>query len=121
MTNYREIVRLHCLGFSKRNIALSVPCARNTAARVADRADELKLEWSLAATMTDAELEALLFPSESKTTSNRRMPDMAYIRAELLKNGVTKKLLWTEYLEECRQASEEPLMYSQFCYVNLNM
>ncbi len=24
--------------------------------------------------------------------------------------------LWTEYLEECRQAGDEPLMYSQFCY-----
>ena len=116
MTKYREIIRLHCMGFSKRNIASSVPCARNTAARVADRADELKLEWSLAATMTDSELETLLFPKESKSGTNRRLPDMAYIRGELLKNGVTKKLLWTEYLEECRQAGEEPLMYSQFCY-----
>lgn len=44
------------------------------------------------------------------------MPDMQYVRKELQKNGVTKKLLWTEYLEECRQAGEEPLMYSQFCY-----
>ena len=33
-----------------------------------------------------------------------------------MKNGVTKKLLWTEYMEECRQNSEVPLMYSQFCY-----
>ena len=39
-----------------------------------------------------------------------------YIRKELLRNGVNKKLLWTEYLEECRQSGEEPLMYSQFCY-----
>ena len=33
-----------------------------------------------------------------------------------MKNGVTKKLLWTEYMEECRQNGEAPLMYSQFCY-----
>ena len=32
------------------------------------------------------------------------------------RNGVNKKLLWTEYLEECRLSKEEPLMYSQFCY-----
>lgn len=44
------------------------------------------------------------------------MPDFNYIRKELLKNGVSKKLLWTEYMEDCRQAGEEPLMYSQFCY-----
>ena len=33
-----------------------------------------------------------------------------------MKNGVTKKLLWTEYMEECHQNGEAPLMYSQFCY-----
>ncbi len=44
------------------------------------------------------------------------MPDYDYIRKELLKNGVSKKLLWTEYMEDCRQAGEDPLMYSQFCY-----
>ena len=35
---------------------------------------------------------------------------------ELLRNGVSKKLLWTEYMEDCRANGEEPLMYSQFCY-----
>jgi hypothetical protein len=28
-------------------------------------------------------------------TSNKQMPDFAYIRKELPKNGVNKKLLWT--------------------------
>ena len=44
------------------------------------------------------------------------MPDYEYVRKELLKNGVNKKLLWTEYLEECRLSGDNPLMYSQFCY-----
>lgn len=44
------------------------------------------------------------------------MPDYAYIRKELLRNGVNKNLLWTEYLEECRLSGDSPLMYSQFCY-----
>lgn len=33
-----------------------------------------------------------------------------------MKNGVSKKFLRTEYMEDCHQAGEEPLMYSQFCY-----
>lgn len=58
-----------------------------------------------------------LYPSASKQiSSNKKMPDFDYIRKELLRNGVNKKLLWTEYLEECRMSGEEPLMYSQFCY-----
>lgn len=44
------------------------------------------------------------------------MPDFNYIQKELLRNGVNKKLLWTEYLEECRQSGDDPLMHSQFCY-----
>ena len=116
MTKYREIIRLHCMGYSKRNIALSVPCSRNTAARVADRADELQFKWPLPENFTDGALEKLLFPKTVSSVSKRKMPDMQYVRKELQKNGVTKKLLWTEYLEECRQAGEEPLMYSQFCY-----
>lgn len=29
---------------------------------------------------------------------------------------MSKKLLWNEYMENCRANGEEPLMYSQFCY-----
>lgn len=43
------------------------------------------------------------------------MPNYNYIRKELLKNGVTKKYLRTEYLEQCLAEDAEPLMYSQFC------
>ena len=44
------------------------------------------------------------------------MPDFEYIRRELLRDGVNKKLLWTEYVVTCNQNGTEPLMYSQFCY-----
>jgi hypothetical protein len=44
------------------------------------------------------------FPKAAGSATERRVPDMQYVRKELQKNGVTKKLLWTEYLEECRQA-----------------
>ena len=47
MTKYREILRLSSLGFSNRNIALSVPCSRNTVSKVLKRAKELNLSWPL--------------------------------------------------------------------------
>ena len=50
------------------------------------------------------------------TPSTKRMPNYDYIRKELLRNGVNKKLLWTEYLEECQRNGDDPLLYSQFCY-----
>ena len=58
-----------------------------------------------------------MIPKNQHPDANkRRMPDFAYIHKELLRNGVSKKLLWTEYMEGCRQSGEDPLMYSQFCH-----
>ena len=115
MTKYREIIRLKSLNFSERNIALSCGVSRNTVSKICKKADELNLHWPLEESMTDDALENLMFPKD-KSATNKRMPDYAYIRKELLRNGVSKKLLWSEYCEDCRMAGEEPLMYSQFCY-----
>jgi len=115
MTKYREILRLSSLGFSERNIALSCNISRNTVAKVLSEAKSKGIAWPLEDNVTDLSLENTLFPKE-KTATEKRMPDYEYIRKELLRNGVNKKLLWTEYLEECAQSGDEPLMYSQFCY-----
>lgn len=89
MTKYREIIRLHSLNFSERNIALSCSVSRNTVSKVLKKADELNISWPLDETMTDDALENILFPRE-KSATNKRMPDYAYIRKELLRNGVSK-------------------------------
>jgi len=115
VTKYREILRLHSLGFSQQNIAYSSNVSKKTVNRVINRAKELNISWPLDNDQTDAVLEQVLFP-KAKVNLVKRMPDFAYIRKEMLKNGVSKKLLWTEYMEECRLNNEQPLMYSQFCY-----
>ena len=115
MTKYREILRLKSLGFSERNIALSCGVSRNTVSKVLKKANELNIYWPLDLDMTDAVLEEKLFPKD-KSATNKRVPDFDYIRKELLRNGVNKKLLWVEYCEECRMNGDNPLMYSQFCY-----
>lgn len=116
MTKYREILRLTALGLSQRNIIQSIGVSQKTIVKVQKRAQEMHLSWPLNESLTDAALEKLMFPKESKASKQKRMPDFDYIQKELLRNGVNKKLLWTEYLEECRQSGAEPLMYSQFCY-----
>jgi transposase len=78
------------------------------------RANELDISWPVEDFKTDAVIEETMFP-QTKANTIKRTPDFSYIRKELLKNGVSKKLLWTEYMEDCRLNNEEPLMYSQFC------
>lgn len=84
MTRYREIIRLSSLKFSERNIALiSCSVSRNTVSKALKRAEEMNLSWPLDETMTDEVLEKLLFPKEQSAT-NKRLPDYAYIRLELM-------------------------------------
>ena len=116
MTNYREILRLKGLGISKRNIAASLSVSRNTVSKVCKKAEEMRIHWPLDNAVTNKNLQERMFPKAEASTSDKRMPDFDYIRKELLRNGVTRKLLWTEYLEDCRRENAEPLMYSQFCY-----
>ncbi len=118
MTKYREILRLSSLGISQQNIAYSCGVSKKTVNKVLKRANEMSISWPLDKTMTDAVLAEKMFPSRQKdgSSSTKRMPDYDYIRKELLRNGVSKKLLWVEYLEECRLNGDDPLMYSQFCY-----
>ena len=105
MTKYREILRLQSLGLSERNIAQSCGVSRNTVAKVLKKAAEINISWPLDFAMTDSALEELMFPKDMSAT-NKRMPDFNYIRKELLRNGVNKKLLWVEYCEECRMSNE---------------
>ena len=47
MTKYREILRLHSLKLSHRNIALSCSVSKTPVNRVLKRAAELNLSWPL--------------------------------------------------------------------------
>lgn len=118
MTNYREILRLSALGLSQQNIAYSCNASKRTVNSVLKAAKRENIVWPLDNDQTNIVLAAQLFPpvNRQETPTNKCLPDFDYIRRELLRNGVNKRLLWTEYLEECRQKSEDPLMYSRFCY-----
>ena len=116
MTKYREILRLSALGLSLRNIEKSLHVSQHTIMKVQRRAKELSIVWPLEETFTDEVLEQQMFPKNAASKSTKRMPDYDYVRKELLRNGVNKKLLWTEYLEECQRNGDDALMYSQFCY-----
>ena len=92
MTKYREILRLTALGLSQRDICSSAGVSQKTVSKVQKRADELELKWPLDASMTDPVLDKMLFPREA-SSSDKRMPDFEYVRKELTRNNVTKKLL----------------------------
>ena len=116
MIKYREIFRLKSLGLSQQSIADSCNVSKKTVNRVLKRAKELDISWPLNKSDTDDIFAEKFFPSAKQVKSSKRIPDYNYIHEKLLRNGVNKKLLWTEYMEDCHANGEEPLIYSQLCY-----
>lgn len=61
MTPYRQILRLHSQGISRRNFTASCACSRNTVAKVLESAAELGMTWPLENEQTDEELRQRFF------------------------------------------------------------
>ena len=113
MTNYREILRLRCLGISNSQIAKSVGVSRPTVITNIQRADAQGLDWQAAESLSDKELALRLFPQGDGKPSYT-MPDYECIHREMSKPGVTQQLLWFEYCDRCRDAGEIPYQLTQF-------
>lgn len=114
MVNYREILRLYSLNHSQRDIALAVKSSRNTIGLTLQAAAEKGIRWPLANDVSNADLEAILFPNKYKNISMYVEPDYAYIHKELAKPGVTLSLLWEEYCRNCYESGRTPYMSTQF-------
>lgn len=113
MTNYREILRLQCLGINHSRIAEGMGIARQTVVTTLQRAAAQGLDWQAAESLSDRELAARLFPSSGGKLAYR-VPDYAAIHRELANPGVTQQLLWMEYCDQCRAAGEIPYQLTQF-------
>ena len=110
---YREILRLMVLGYGKFKIHLSTGHSRTSIAKVIKRVADLQLSVEDLLSKTDAELHEIMF-SEEILVSNKRMPDFDALRKELKRPGVTKMLLWQEYMRECAQLGVQAYGRSQF-------
>ena len=111
MRKVREVLRLHFgAQLSARKIALSCNIARSTVGEYISRAMNAGLTWPLPDDVDDARLEAALFRAPEYST-DRPIPDIAYLHTEMRKKGVTLQLLWQEY----KQAQPDGYQYTQFC------
>ena len=73
--------------------------------------------WPLEGNKTNAVITVRSFPSASRQISSQtRLTDFNFPQKKLFRNGVNKKLLWTEQLKEYRLSNDGSLTYSQFCH-----
>lgn len=112
MRKIREIMRMKwALGLSDRQVAASLNIAHSTVGEYLKRAEQAGLDWEQAQELGEAELKARLFPPRSAGSRQRPEPNWEQIDKELKQKGVTRMLLWEEYLAE----HPDGYGYSQFC------
>ncbi len=112
MRKSKEILRLKWnLGLSDRQVAASLRIAHSTVAAYVRRAERAGLDWVQVEEMGETELKRKLFPPKKAKKKKRPLPDWEEVDQEMRRPGVTRKLLWKEYL------AEHPggYGYSQFC------
>lgn len=114
MQNEKQILNLQASGYSQRKISELLHVSRNSVSKVINAADNQQLFWEQAKLMEEQEVHRRLFCEETKVAV-LTTPDFDYTHKELLKDGVTLKLLWDEYASQCRSTCLPFYKYSYYC------
>ena len=105
---------------SNRSLAAIVGVTHPSVAKVLERAEVLELPMAAVAAMDDAEIRAAFYPKAPgrRESPVKSEPDFVAIAKVLekrkrVKTGVTRMLLWLEYVEEVGE--DAAYGYSSFC------
>ena len=107
-----EVLRLHHEGsLSHRENARAIHASPTTVGEILRRAKQCDVTWPLPAALSEAGLEAQLYPPAAPSSLARPEPDWPAVHRELRRKGVTLDLLWQEYKAE----HPDGYRYSSFC------
>ena len=110
MVKFREIIRLHELGYNQSEIAQSCSVARSTVQDYIRRANGKGLRYAELCQLSDSEAQAQLGKGKPPPVKQPEI-DFATVHRELQGKGVTLALLWQEGLDQQRWH----LSYGHFC------
>ena len=114
MRKLKELLRLHALGLSQRQIARSCCIGQATVSEYLQAAAAAGVQWPAVADWDDERLWNALASTPSAPTPRRQLPEpnCAALHHELQTNKyVTLQLLWEEY----RHQHPDGYRYSRFC------
>ena len=107
-----EVLRLSVAdGRSHREIARAIIASPTTVGEILRRAKLAGLTYPLPSGLSEAAVEALLYPPSAPSRALRPEPDWAGVHRELRRKGVTLDLLWQEY----RECHPDGYPYRGFC------
>jgi transposase len=114
MRKIREVLRLHSLGLTQREIARSCSVGQSTVSEYLKAAEAAGLRWADIADWSQDRVEKALLPSQpaAKDRTQLPLPDFAAVHTELQTHKhLTLQLVWEEY----RATHPEGYRYSRFC------
>ena len=112
MRQIRHALRLHLeAGLSHAQVGRALGIPKATVGKYARLARAAGVDWLVAQTLGDAELETRLYRPAVPRAARHLEPDYAYLHQELKRPGVTLQLLWEEYA----QANDLAYKYTSFC------
>jgi transposase len=112
MRQIRETLRLHLqAGLTYSEVAGALKISKSVVGKYVLLARVAGVDWAVAQTLSDAELESRLYRPPVPRASYQLTPDFAVIHQELKRPGVTLMLLWEEYA----QGNALAYKYTSFC------
>jgi len=112
MRRIRETLRLHLqAGLSYDEVGRALKISKSVVGKYMSLARVARVDWALAQTLSDDELQARLVRPAAPRSSRQLAPDFAAVHHELKRPGVTLQLLWEEYVRD----NELAYKYTSFC------
>ena len=112
MRRIRETLRLHLqAGLSYNEVGRALKISKSVVGKYVSLARVAGVDWEMAQTLSDEELEARLYRPALPRSSHQLAARLRVVHQELKRPGVTLQLLWEEY------ARGNPLAYkyTSFC------
>ena len=111
----KQILELRAAGLSQNNIAKSRHMSKSSVNDVFQIAQELSISYESIKDMRSEEVYQLFYPDKHASETLFQAPNYEYIHGELSKVGVTLKLLWKEYRDQCSADGGIAVGYTKFC------
>ena len=100
---------------TQRSIAQNYKMSRSSISEVLNAAKERNIHYSDIENKSEEEVYDVLFPEKFSFMDIYESVDYEYVHKELSKTGVTLKLLWQEYGDECKKKNVLAMGYTRFC------
>ncbi len=118
MNKLRDIIRLKAGGSSNQSVSRQLRLSRTTLIRYLKQVQSSGQSYQQLLALPEGELSAIVSPvvvhAPEKDASRYGILSslFEYLKKELRRDGVTRRLLWEEY----RKKNPEGYQYTQFCY-----